>query len=170
MILANSFKNSSIARDMEFTTTHSTRDAPLVLQFAAQNANDLAQAAELAAPFCNGIDINCGCPQSWACKEGLGAHLMSKPELVADMIGSVKRITAGVKFESTNGTGLPCSVKIRVHKDLKETVEFAKRAGMFRLIKISDSKKRQVLIGSLCMEEQGLRKVQSLLIMMPSNL
>lgn len=40
-------------------------DRPLVVQFAASNAKDFADAAELVAPFADGVDLNCGCPQRY---------------------------------------------------------------------------------------------------------
>ena len=40
-------------------------DRPLVVQFAAHNAKDFADAAELVAPFADGVDLNCGCPQRY---------------------------------------------------------------------------------------------------------
>ncbi|RUS34285.1 hypothetical protein BC938DRAFT_481429 [Jimgerdemannia flammicorona] len=115
MILADVFKSSTYARDSDFTTNE--RDDPVIIQFAANNAKDLVEAAELAAPYVNGIDINCGCPQKWALQEHIGAFLMTEPETVRDMVHSVKA-----------HVDIPCSVKIRIHPDLKETYEFVKRA------------------------------------------
>lgn len=43
-----------------------TDDQPLIVQFAANDGVVLSQAAELVAPFSQGIDLNCGCPQRWA--------------------------------------------------------------------------------------------------------
>ena len=40
--------------------------------------------------------------------EGYGAHLIKHPELVADMVKQAK-----------SRCGLPVSVKMRIHKDLK---------------------------------------------------
>ncbi|KAL7749670.1 tRNA dihydrouridine synthase [Sorochytrium milnesiophthora] len=114
MILADVFKNSPFARNTEFTTH--VDDEPVVLQFAASSAHDLSAAAELAAPYVNAVDINCGCPQKWAYKDKIGAYLMEQPELVRDMVRAVRE------------KGVPCSIKIRVHKDLRETVELARRA------------------------------------------
>ena len=59
--------------------------------------------------YCNGVDLNCGCPQKWAIKvkiinppqtdskkkmsffikifqEGIGACLINNPEFVADVV------------------------------------------------------------------------------------
>lgn len=53
MTLADVFKSSNYARDSDFTTNES--DNPVIIQFAANNSKDLAEAAELAAPYVNGI-------------------------------------------------------------------------------------------------------------------
>eukprot|EP00960_Hanusia_phi_P061717 764923-Hanusia_phi.AAC.7 len=68
----------------------------------------------------DGVDINCGqssspalsrhalrqliagCPQRWAIKEGVGAALLKKPELVRDMVKMTRE-----------SSGLPVSIKIR---------------------------------------------------------
>ncbi|KAI8603089.1 hypothetical protein EDD21DRAFT_394980 [Dissophora ornata] len=115
MILADVFSASNYARDSEFSTN--LLDDPVVIQFAASNGADLAKAAELAAPYVSGIDINCGCPQKWAINEKIGSHLMSDPETVRDMIRMTKA-----------RVDVPCSIKIRIHKNLRETEEFVKRA------------------------------------------
>ncbi|KAL3961774.1 hypothetical protein ACCO45_003297 [Purpureocillium lilacinum] len=79
MILAKEFNRSGFARD-------SGRPAPTILQFGANKPLELARASALAAPFVSGVDLNCGCPQSWACAETLGAALMNRRELVRDMV------------------------------------------------------------------------------------
>ncbi|KAI9270690.1 hypothetical protein BDA99DRAFT_502465 [Phascolomyces articulosus] len=115
MILADVFKNSEMARETDYSTNEA--DDPVVVQFAASNGVDLAAAAEMVAPFAGGIDLNCGCPQKWAIQEHIGSYLMSDPEAVRDMVKTVK-----------GRVNIPCSIKIRVHPDLKETYEFVKRA------------------------------------------
>lgn len=77
----------------------------LLAQFASPNAASLADAAELIAPYIDGLDINCGCPQKWAFHEGIGCALLRKPELVADMIRCTK---------DRMGWGWPVSIKIRI--------------------------------------------------------
>lgn len=34
-------------------------------QFAASNAMDFADAAEIISPFVDAVDLNCGCPQRY---------------------------------------------------------------------------------------------------------
>ncbi|KAL7976270.1 hypothetical protein Chor_002489 [Crotalus horridus] len=61
MIVAADFVRSVKARHSEFTTNQG--DRPLIVQFAAKEAQVLADAAGLVSPFADGIDLNCGCPQ-----------------------------------------------------------------------------------------------------------
>jgi tRNA-dihydrouridine synthase 4 len=102
MILADCFRKSKVARSVEFSTSET--DRPLVIQFAAKTALELADAAEFAAVHVSAIDLNCGCPQKWAIEEGIGSALLSyPPELIQDMIRQTK-----------NRTNLPVSLKIRL--------------------------------------------------------
>ena len=36
-----------------------------MVQFAARNGKEFADAAELVAPFADAVDLNCGCPQRY---------------------------------------------------------------------------------------------------------
>lgn len=117
MIVAESFVRSLKARDNDFFTN--TCDRPLVVQFAANNVNDIAAAAEIVSPFADGVDLNCGCPQRWALQEGYGASLIRKPQLMADMISGTRRRISNQKFT--------ISVKIRIHDNLKETVDLCRK-------------------------------------------
>lgn len=118
MIIANCFVNSLKARDSDFTTC--PEDRPLIVQFAASTAQDFADAAEIVAPFSDGIDLNCGCPQRWAMAEGYGACLLGKPELLCDMVQQARNRVQRDDFT--------VSIKIRIHKDMKKTVEMCQRA------------------------------------------
>ncbi|KAJ3153390.1 tRNA-dihydrouridine(20a/20b) synthase [NAD(P)+]-like protein [Geranomyces michiganensis] len=124
MILADVYKHSTYSRDIEFRTN--AADSPVVVQFAASNGVDLADAAELAAPYSSGVDLNCGCPQKWAISERIGSHLMGDPERVRDMVRQVKARVGGLRM--ADGEPYPVSIKIRVHADPRRTVEFVKRA------------------------------------------
>lgn len=65
--------------------------------------------------YCNGVDLNCGCPQRWAMKEGYGADLLRKPELVKDLIYQIRNRIPGP---------FTVSVKIRLLKDMSKTIMF----------------------------------------------
>ncbi|KAK4547608.1 hypothetical protein LTR36_000565 [Oleoguttula mirabilis] len=131
MMLAHEFVRSQVARDSDFTTsslerqpTADGREHVLIAQFASAGPEDFARAAELIAPWVDGVDLNCGCPQSWAAKEAIGCSLMEHPDIVAEMVRAAKARLSPSKS---------VSVKIRVHKDLTQTVrwvQMVERAGV----------------------------------------
>ncbi|BFZ65205.1 tRNA dihydrouridine synthase [Saitoella coloradoensis] len=116
MMLAKEFTSHAFARHADFSTN--LQDRPVIAQFAAKDPLILARAAELSFPYVDGIDLNCGCPQSWAVQEGIGAHLMHDIQLVSEMVKAVK---------ARCGVSRCVSVKIRVHADLSRTVDFARQ-------------------------------------------
>ena len=108
MIVAKEFIRHAYARYTEFSTNE--LDRPVIVQFAAKDAITLSRATEMVVPYVDGIDLNCGCPQSWACQEGIGAGLMTNPEAIRDMVRGVK---------ARVGNEFCVSMKIRIHHDLK---------------------------------------------------
>ncbi|EGG00285.1 uncharacterized protein MELLADRAFT_93719 [Melampsora larici-populina 98AG31] len=135
MILAKEFSLSQKARDSDFSTNpfergtfsmidssnQSTRlvKGSLVAQLGGNESFYMAHAAELLQPYVDGIDINCGCPQSWAYKEGIGSALLRKPDLVRDLVRGIK---------TKCGETFPVSIKIRVDDDLQHTSRLIKTA------------------------------------------
>lgn len=115
MILAREFVRNQYARLADFTTNH--EDSPVVVQLGANNELDVGRAAEMLKPYVDGIGLNCGCPIKEQVREGVGAALMVKPELVASMVRTIKRVC---------GDDFCVEVKIRIHRDLEETVRFVK--------------------------------------------
>lgn len=118
MILADGFVRSERARTVELSTC--ALDRPLVVQFAARDAVTFGRAAQLVVGAADAVDLNCGCPQAWARREGVGGRLSAEPELVADMVRCAREMTGG---------RVAVSVKIRVQQpDLRRTVELVRRA------------------------------------------
>ena len=110
MIMSNSFTRSQKARDVEFTTN--TTDRPLIVQFAAGNPEDLATASQFVRSHCDGVELNCGCPQKWAIQEGIGAALVEKNSLICEMVKETrKRLNYDSEFT--------VAVKIRLHEDIR---------------------------------------------------
>ena len=125
MIMADCFHKSQFARDSDFSTN--MHDGPLVVQFAANNPTDFSLASQLVAPFCDGIDLNCGCPQHGVMKDCLGAALVTQPQKIFDMVHE-----ANNKFIS--GTFKPIGVKIRIHPDENDSSSFRKTIDLARQI------------------------------------
>ncbi|KAL6834771.1 hypothetical protein V8C40DRAFT_232737 [Trichoderma camerunense] len=130
MILAKEFNRNQFARDSDFTISTSGVQPPTIVQFGANVPLELARASTLVAPFASGVDLNCGCPQSWACAETLGAALMNKRELVRDMVIETRQHLArdgwavGMEEDIDSPKGRSVSVKIRVHDDLRRTMDY----------------------------------------------
>jgi len=116
MILAREFVRNGIARLSDFTTNN--YDTPLIVQVGTNNITDLLRFVEMIHPYVDGIGINCGCPIKEQIREGIGAALMSEPDLVSGMVSAVKE-----KY----GDKIVIETKIRIHPDLNETVEFVKK-------------------------------------------
>ncbi|BFF93328.1 tRNA-dihydrouridine(20a/20b) synthase [Drosophila madeirensis] len=89
MMISESINNSEKARQNEFTTDPD--DQPLVAQFAAKDATEFVTSAQLIYPYVDGIDLNCGCPQSWAMSKGYGCGLLRQPERVREVVQQVRR-------------------------------------------------------------------------------
>ncbi|KAH8736761.1 hypothetical protein BGZ61DRAFT_2608 [Ilyonectria robusta] len=130
MVLAKEFNRNSFARDSDITVSTNPGQPVTIVQFGANVPLEMARAAALVAPSTNGVDLNCGCPQSWACAEKLGAALMGHRELVRDMVVETRQRLerdgwhVGLERDIDSPKGRSVSVKIRIHDDLRRTMDF----------------------------------------------
>ncbi|KAF7395472.1 hypothetical protein HZH68_009522 [Vespula germanica] len=90
-------------------------DRPLVVQFCGNDPNTLLEAALLAEPYCNAIDINIGCPQAIAKRGRYGAFLQDDWNLLRAIVNTV---SAGLR--------IPLTCKLRVFPDIDKTIEYAR--------------------------------------------
>lgn len=88
----------------------------LVVQIGAATANDALAAAQVVARDCRAIDVNMGCPKHFSLQGGMGAALLSKPETVADILGTLRR-----------NLNLPITCKIRLLHSETQMVELVRR-------------------------------------------
>jgi tRNA-dihydrouridine synthase 1 len=96
-------------------------DRPLFVQFCANKPEDLLEAAEYVAPFCDAVDLNLGCPQGIAKKGGYGAFLQEDQELIYRLVNKLH-----------TQLDVPVTAKIRVLETRERTLEYARmvlRAG-----------------------------------------
>lgn len=141
MIMADSFSRSIKARNNEFSTNYgkyfnlipnktkpislfsqTIDDTPLIAQFATKDVSDIYKATEYIYPYVDGVDLNCGCPQRWAVSTGYGCSLLTNPELIKDIVGTIRR-----NFNSN----FSISVKIRLLNDnVKSTIELCRQLEM----------------------------------------
>ena len=87
------------------------------MQFASNTVHQFVEAAKIVSNHCSGVDLNCGCPQGWALREGIGASLIDKPEFVSDLVRQTRNACRD---------DLIVSVKIRIHSDYQKTIELCR--------------------------------------------
>lgn len=63
----------------------------VVFQLGTANAALATEAALLVCKDVRGIDINMGCPKSYSVKGGMGAALLKTPEIVEDILKTLRR-------------------------------------------------------------------------------
>lgn len=90
-------------------------DRPLIAQLCGSDAETLIAAARLIEPYCDGIDLNCGCPQMIAKRGNYGAFLLESPD---SLVETVKQLVKGVN--------IPVSVKVRLVPTPESTSEAPK--------------------------------------------
>ena len=86
----------------------------LVFQILANDPNKAVEAAKTVVQFADAIDLNCGCPESFATSRNTGSALMSEPELVSNVVSALRR-----------NFSIPISVKHRIHHNIEESIQFA---------------------------------------------
>eukprot|EP00056_Hartaetosiga_gracilis_P021172 m.23071 g.23071 ORF g.23071 m.23071 type:complete len:413 (+) comp8930_c0_seq2:46-1284(+) len=88
---------------------------PLIAQFCATSADDFVAAAKEVEEYVDAVDLNLGCPQTKAEKEGFGAFMMDKPEIVKEIV-----------TRAASELRVPICCKIRIFHDDEKTIAFAK--------------------------------------------
>ena len=116
MMIASEFAASKEYREREFQTT--PFDRPLVCHFAANNPDDFAQAAKIAEPHCDAIDLNLGCPQRTAYVGHFGSYLLDAKDRPL-LVSMVKAATSAV--------AIPIFVKIRLLDTYEETLQLCQQ-------------------------------------------
>ncbi|KAM0334309.1 hypothetical protein ACHAQA_001332 [Verticillium albo-atrum] len=89
-------------------------DRPLFVQFCANDPDALLGAAQRAAPYCDAVDINFGCPQGIARKGHYGAFLQEDQDLIFRLVNTLHR-----------NLDIPVTAKIRILETREATLAYA---------------------------------------------
>ncbi|KAI0377889.1 FMN-linked oxidoreductase [Hypomontagnella monticulosa] len=98
-----------------FLDGNPTFDRPLFVQFCANDPEHLLGAAKLAAPYCDAVDLNLGCPQGIARRGHYGAFLQEDQELIYKLINTLHE-----------NLPVPVTAKIRILETKEDTLAYAK--------------------------------------------
>ena len=90
-------------------------DRPLFVQFCANKPDELLEAAEYVAPYCDAVDLNLGCPQGIAKSGHYGAFLQEDWNTIRTLITRLY-----------NDLSIPITAKFRILETREETLEYAK--------------------------------------------
>ena len=109
----------------EFAFTGGSEDRPLTTQLGGSEPAPLAAAAALVAPFCDAVELNMGCPQRCAKKNGSGAFLMEDLARATRCIAAMRR-AVDAHNAASSGPRVATVVKIRCFDDVPRTVALAR--------------------------------------------
>ncbi|TFK42019.1 tRNA-dihydrouridine synthase 2 [Crucibulum laeve] len=139
-------------------TTHPIEKPYLIYQIGSANPDLAVQAAKTVMQDISGVDLNCGCPKPFSTSGGMGAALLTNPDLLCSILTALRRemppeitVTAKIRLlpsqedtlklvERIVNTGISaltvhCRTRNMREKDaatidrLREIVEFVERMG-----------------------------------------
>ena len=121
--------------DLEYLLGFEKEQNPIVLQIAATNKEEARKAVEIAEQYnYDEINLNIGCPSDRVSGNAMGAYLMAYPEMVAEMVLEMKKVTKK-----------PISIKHRIGIDGKnvlpedyERVLIDKYEDMLKFVEINE--------------------------------
>jgi tRNA-dihydrouridine synthase 1 len=109
--LTSTEKSSAAA----FLDGNPTIDRPLIVQFCANQPDDLLEAARFVAPYCDAVDLNLGCPQGIARSGNYGAFLQEDWPTIHKLINKLH-----------HELPIPITAKMRILDTKEKTLEYAK--------------------------------------------
>ena len=111
----SSLKDKTESAEPAYLDGNVELDRPLLVQFCANKADELLEAAQYVAPYCDAVDLNLGCPQGIARSGKYGAFLQEDWETIYALINKLHTELA-----------VPVTAKMRILETRDQTLEYAK--------------------------------------------
>lgn len=99
-------------------TTHPLEKPYLIYQIGSADPELAVQAAKIIMQDVSGIDLNCGCPKPFSTHSGMGAALLTNPDLLCSILTALR---AAMPPEIT------VSAKIRLLPSQEDTLKLVER-------------------------------------------
>jgi tRNA-dihydrouridine synthase 1 len=111
----SSLTSTEKASSLPFLDGNPKIDRPLIVQFCANQPDDLLEAARYVAPYCDAVDLNLGCPQGIARSGNYGAFLQEDWDTIHKLINKLHLELP-----------VPVTAKMRILESKEKTLEYAK--------------------------------------------
>ncbi|KAJ7185370.1 FMN-linked oxidoreductase [Mycena filopes] len=102
----------------DLTMNPSSPEQPVVVQLCGNDAETIVRAGKKIQNYCQGIDLNLGCPQQSAADDHFGAYLLGQKDWPL-----VEEIVSAMSHSFT----VPVSTKLRLCEPASKTLDFAQR-------------------------------------------
>lgn len=99
-------------------TTHPVEKPYLIYQIGSADPDLAVQAAKTVMQDVSGVDLNCGCPKPFSTHAGMGAALLSTPDLLCSILTALRREMP---------PEITVSAKIRLLPTQEETLKLVER-------------------------------------------
>ncbi|KAF8633547.1 hypothetical protein AX15_001349 [Amanita polypyramis BW_CC] len=99
-------------------TTHPVEKPYLIYQVGSADPELAVQAAKVVMQDVSGIDLNCGCPKPFSTHAGMGAALLTNPDLLCSILTALREAMP---------PEITVSAKIRVLPSQEETLKLVER-------------------------------------------
>lgn len=116
--LANTGVVSYNGKSRAIFTCHPVEKPYLIYQIGSADADLAVQAAKTVQQDVSGVDLNCGCPKPFSTHSGMGAALLTNPDLLCSILVALR---AAMPPEIT------VSAKIRLLPSQEDTLKLVER-------------------------------------------
>ena len=99
-------------------TTHPVEKPYLIYQIGSADPSLAVQAAKMVMQDGSGIDLNCGCPKPFSTHAGMGAALLTNPDLLCSILTALREAMP---------PEITVSAKIRLLPTQEDTIKLVER-------------------------------------------